>query len=121
MLRFTKDHEWLRLEGDVITFGITTHAQEMLGDIVFVELPEIGKEFGQGAVAAVVESVKAASEVYAPSGGTIIEVNQSIVENPKLINDDPMGNGWFAKIKVADIEQIEGLLDKDAYRSLLSQ
>jgi len=119
MLKFTKDHEWLRVDGDVVTFGITDHAQEQLGDIVFVDLPKVGANFAQGAAAAVVESVKAASDVYAPIGGDVVEINSTIIDNPKLINEDPMGKGWFAKIKVADAAQIEGLMDEQAYRALI--
>jgi glycine cleavage system H protein len=119
MLRFTKDHEWLRAEGDLVTFGITSHAQEQLGDIVFVELPSVGATLTQGTTAAVVESVKAASDVYAPISGEVIEVNTAIVENPKLINDDPMGQGWFAKLRVSDSTQVETLMDEQAYRSLI--
>src|SRR4029079_16739488 len=106
MLKFSKDHEWLRVEGDVVTFGITSHAQEQLGDIVFVELPKVGASLTQGGAAAVVESVKAASDVYAPVGGEVVEINPAIVENPKLVNEDPMGKGWFAKLKFADVGQI---------------
>lgn len=119
MLKFTKDHEWLRVEGDVVTFGITSHAQEQLGDIVFVELPKVGASLTQGAAAAVVESVKAASDVYAPVGGEVVEINPAIVENPKLVNDDPMGKGWFAKLKLADAGQIEELMDEQSYRALI--
>jgi glycine cleavage system H protein len=116
MLKFTKDHEWLRIEGDVATVGITQHAQERLGDLVFVELPEPGAKFDQGAAAAVVESVKAASDVYAPVAGEIVEVNRAIVGDPTLVNSDPMGNGWFLKIKFFDKSQIEALMDEKAYQ-----
>jgi glycine cleavage system H protein len=119
MLKFTKDHEWLRVDGDVVTFGITDHAQEQLGDIVFVDLPKVGTSLTQGVAAAVVESVKAASDVYAPIAGEVLEVNSTLVENPKLINDDAMGKGWFAKIKMTDAAQIEGLMDEQAYRALI--
>jgi len=120
MLKFTKDHEWLRIEGDIATVGITQHAQEQLGDLVFVELPQKGASFEQGAPAAVVESVKAASDVYAPVGGEIVEVNQGIVDEPALVNSDPMGKGWFVKIKIADKSQIESLLDEQGYQSLIA-
>jgi glycine cleavage system H protein len=119
MLKFTKDHEWLRIEGDIATVGITQYAQEQLGDLVFVELPAPGSGFERGAAAAVVESVKAASEVYAPITGEITDANQSIVDEPSLVNSDPMGKGWFFKMKIADRSQIEALLDEPAYRALL--
>ena len=120
MLKFTKDHEWLRIDGDIATVGITPYAQEQLGDLVFVELPAQGRGFEQGAAAAVVESVKAASDVYAPISGEITDVNQSIVDEPSLVNSDPMGKGWFFKMKIADRSQIEALLDEPAYRALLT-
>jgi glycine cleavage system H protein len=120
MLKFTKDHEWLRIEGDIATVGITQYAQEQLGDLVFVELPAPGSGFELGAAAAVVESVKAASEVYAPISGEITDVNQSIVDEPSLVNSDPMGKGWFFKMKIADPSQIEALMDEPAYRALVS-
>ena len=120
MLKFTKDHEWLRIEGDVATVGITHHAQEQLGDLVFIELPAPGSNYERGAAAAVVESVKAASDVYAPISGEITDVNQSIVDEPSLVNSDPMGKGWFFKMKIADPSQIETLIDEAAYRALVS-
>jgi glycine cleavage system H protein len=120
MLKFTKDHEWLRIDGDIATVGITPYAQEQLGDLVFVELPAPGSGFEQGAAAAVVESVKAASDVYAPISGEITDVNQSIVDEPSLVNADPMGKGWFFKMKIADPAQIETLIDETAYRALVS-
>jgi glycine cleavage system H protein len=120
MLKFTKDHEWLRIEGDIATVGITQYAQEQLGDLVFVELPAPGSGLELGAAAAVVESVKAASEVYAPISGEITDVNQSIVNEPSLVNSDPMGKGWFFKMKIADPAQIETLMDEPAYRALVS-
>jgi glycine cleavage system H protein len=119
MLKFTKDHEWLRVDGDVATVGITMHAQEQLGDLVFVELPEPGKSVEQGGAVAVVESVKAASEVYAPVAGTVTEVNSAIVDEPGVVNADPMGKGWFFKLKVADASQLAGLMDEAAYRQML--
>lgn len=117
MLKFTPDHEWLRIEGDVAVVGITPHAQEQLGDLVFVELPPPGKSFAKGASAAVVESVKAASEVYAPITGQIVETNQSIVDDPSLVNSDPLGNGWFFKLKIADPSEIDSLMDEEAYNT----
>jgi glycine cleavage system H protein len=120
MLKFTKDHEWLRVDGDLVTVGITTHAQEQLGDLVFVELPAPGMTFSQGSAAAVVESVKAASDIYAPIGGTVMEVNRAIVDEPSVVNSDPMGKGWFFKLKASDASQIEGLMDEAAYQQMIS-
>jgi glycine cleavage system H protein len=119
MLKFTKDHEWLRLDGDTATVGITPYAQEQLGDLVFIELPEAGRKFERGAAAAVVESVKAASDVYSPISGEVIEVNDGIVHEPGLVNADPMGKGWLFKLKIADAAEIETLMDEAAYRSLI--
>jgi glycine cleavage system H protein len=119
MLKFTKDHEWLRIEGDIATVGITHHAQEQLGDLVFIELPAPGSSFERGAAAAVVESVKAASDVYAPISGKIMEANESIVTEPSLVNSDPMGKGWFFKMKIADLLQLETLMDEPAYLALV--
>ena len=118
MLKYTKDHEWLRMDGDVATIGITPYAQERLGDLVFVELPNIGAKLDKGAVAATVESVKAASEVYAPVGGDIIEVNNRLVTEPGLVNAEPTGNGWMFKMKVAAPAEINGLLDEEDYKAL---
>lgn len=115
---FTKDHEYLKIEGDIATVGITDYAQGQLGDVVFVELPEIGKSFKQGAEAAVVESVKAASDVYAPVSGEVIEINSALPDNPALINEDPEGKGWFMKIRIADKAEIASLLDDAAYKAL---
>jgi glycine cleavage system H protein len=119
MLKFTKDHEWLRIDGDIATVGITPYAQEQLGDLVFVELPQVGSEFKRGAAAAVVESVKAASDVYSPISGEVREVNESIVHEPALVNADPMEKGWFFKMKIADASEIETLMDEAAYQSLI--
>ena len=119
MLKFTDDHEWLRIDGDTAIVGITNHAQEQLGDLVFVELPSAGTNFKKGAAAAVVESVKAASDVYAPVSGEIIEVNQSIVDEPALVNSDPTGKGWFFKIKIADRSEIDTLKDEVAYNAMI--
>ena len=120
MLKFTKDHEWLRIDGDVATVGITQHAQEQLGDLVFVELPTAGATFAQGAPAAVVELVKAASDVYAPVSGEIVEINPAIVGDPTLVNRDPMGEGWFVKIKITEKSQLDKLMDEQAYKSLIA-
>jgi glycine cleavage system H protein len=120
MLKFTQDHEWLRIEQGIAVIGITEHAQQQLGDIVFVALPSVGATFARGAAVTVVESVKAASEVYAPIGGEIVEVNQDIVAKPALINSDPMGKGWFFKMKINDRSQLDSLLDESAYRALIT-
>lgn len=118
-VKYTKDHEWIRLDGDVATVGITNYAQEQLGDVVFVEVPEAGTQFDAGAEAAVVESVKAASEVYAPLTGEIVEGNQALADDPSLVNSDPEGAGWFFKIKPDDLSQMDEMLDDVAYRALL--
>lgn len=118
-VKYTKDHEWIRLDGDVATIGITNYAQEQLGDVVFVEVPEAGARFDAGAEAAVVESVKAASEVYAPLTGEIVEGNQALADDPSLVNSDPEGAGWFFKMKPDDLSQLDAMLDDAAYRALL--
>jgi glycine cleavage system H protein len=117
--RYTRDHEWIRLEGDVATIGITDYAQEQLGDIVFVELPEIGKKLDKGAEAAVVESVKAASEVFAPVTGEVVDVNGTLSDQPGAVNEDPEGTGWFMKMRVADKAGADSLMDADAYKAFL--
>jgi glycine cleavage system H protein len=116
-LYYTKDHEWLRVEGDTATVGISSHAQEALGDIVFAEVPESGKQLKKGDDAAVVESVKAASDVYAPATGEVIQGNGAIADDPSLINSDPEGNGWFFTMKLADAGELDGLMDEAAYRA----
>ena len=116
-LYFTKDHEWIRLDGDVATVGISDHAQNALGDIVFAEVPDSGKQLKKGDDAAVVESVKAASDVYAPASGEVIQGNGAIAEDPSLINTDPEGNGWFFTMKLADTSELDGLMDEAAYRA----
>ncbi len=116
-LYFTKDHEWIRLEGDVATVGITDHAQHALGDIVFAEVPDSGKQLKKGDDAAVVESVKAASDVYAPVSGEVIQGNGAIAEEPALINSDPQGNGWFFTMKLSDPSELDGLMDEAAYKA----
>jgi len=113
---FTKDHEWIRVEGDQATVGISNHAQEALGDIVFAEVPEAGKQLSKGAEAAVVESVKAASDVYAPVSGEVIEGNPAVADDPAIINRDPEGEGWFFKLKLSDAGELAGLMDEAAYR-----
>jgi glycine cleavage system H protein len=114
-LYFTKDHEWIRVDGDVATVGISQHAQEALGDIVFAEVPDAGKTLAKGDDAAVVESVKAASDVYAPVAGEVVEGNDALADDPSLINRDPEGEGWFFKLKLADRSELEGLMDETAY------
>ena len=116
-LYFTKDHEWIRLEGDVATVGITDHAQHALGDIVFAEVPDSGKQLKKGDDAAVVESVKAASDVYAPVSGEVIQGNGAIAEEPALINSDPQGNGWFFTMKLSNPGELDGLMDEAAYQA----
>jgi glycine cleavage system H protein len=120
MLRFTQDHEWIRMENDIATVGITTFAQEKLGDLVFVELPSVGAKLDKGAVAATVESVKAASDVYAPVAGDVTAVNDRLAEEPALVNGEPTGNGWLFKMKPANPAEINALLDESAYTALTS-
>ncbi len=115
-LYFTTEHEWIRVEGDTATVGISNHAQEALGDIVFAEVPEAGAQLTKGQEAAVVELVKAASDVYAPVSGEVIEGNQAVADEPALINSDPEGEGWFFKLKLADPGELDGLMDEAAYR-----
>ncbi|MEO8619357.1 MAG: glycine cleavage system protein GcvH [Sphingomicrobium sp.] len=116
-IHYTKDHEWVRIDGDVATVGISNHAQEALGDIVFAEVPETGKQLNKGDDAAVVESVKAASDVYAPVSGEVIQGNGAIAEDPSLINSDPEGNGWFFTMKLSDTSELDGLMDEAAYKA----
>ncbi len=119
MLRYTQEHEWLKLDGDVATVGITAHAVALLGDVVFVELPGLGAKLAKGDGAAVVESVKAASDVYAPLAGDVVEVNQAIVDDPALVNADPEGRGWFFKLRLDDVKAIDGLMYESAYKKLI--
>jgi glycine cleavage system H protein len=116
-VHYTKEHEWIRVEGDTATVGITDFAQGQLGDVVFVELPEAGKQVEQGGEAAVVESVKAASDVYAPVSGEVVEANQALVDDSSLVNSDPEGEGWFFRVRLSDPSQLDGLMDADAYKS----
>ena len=120
MLKFTEDHEWLKLEGDVATVGITEHAADALGDLVFVQLPEVAATLAKGDGAAVVESVKAASDVFTPLAGEVVEVNEAIVNDPSLVNQDPLDAGWFFKLKLANVADFESLLDEHAYKALIS-
>ena len=116
---FTREHEWVRVEGDTATVGISNHAQEQLGDIVFAEVPEAGRQLSKGQEAAVVESVKAASDVYAPVSGEVVAGNQAVADDPALVNSDPEGQGWFFKLKLSDPSELEGLMDEAAYREFL--
>lgn len=120
MLKFTEDHEWLEVKDGVATVGITSHAAEQLGDLVFVDLPKVGASLGKGDAAATVESVKAASDVYCPLAGEIIEVNDAITGDPSLVNSDPEGKGWFFRLKLADASAAASLLDRDAYEKLIA-
>ena len=120
-VRFTKDHEWVRLDGDLAVVGITDYAQSQLGDVVYVERPEIGRRVEQGKEAAVVESVKAASEVYAPVSGEVAEVNEALAADPAAVNADPMGDGWFLKLRLHDPKELDGLMDEEAYKRLVEE
>ncbi|MBV9828593.1 MAG: glycine cleavage system protein GcvH [Alphaproteobacteria bacterium] len=120
-LRFTKDHEWVRQDGDTVTIGITDYAQEQMGDVVYVELPEVGRTVEQGKEAAVVESAKAASEVYAPVSGEVVAVNDALSGDPAQVNADAMGEGWFVKIRLSDPKQLDGLMDEAAYQAFVAE
>ena len=117
---YTKEHEWVRVDGDTATVGISDHAQEQLGDIVFAEVPEAGRRVSKGQEAAVVESVKAASDVYAPISGEVIEGNAALADDPALINSDPEGEGWFFKLKLDNPSELDGLMDEAAYRDFVA-
>ncbi len=119
--KFTKDHEWVQVDGDVATVGVTDFAQSQLGDVVFVELPEAGRVLEQGKEAAVVESVKAASDVYAPVSGTVVEANQALVDDPSKVNGDAEGEGWFFKIQLKDASELDGLMDESAYKAFVEE
>ncbi|MEA3002642.1 MAG: glycine cleavage system protein [Sphingomonadales bacterium] len=114
---YTREHEWVRVDGDQAIVGITDFAQGQLGDVVYVELPEAGRQVTKGGEAAVVESVKAASDVYSPIGGEVVEANQALVDEPSLANSDPEGEGWFFRLRLADPGELEGLMDEAAYKS----
>ena len=120
-VRFTKDHEWVRQEGDVAVIGITDYAQSQLGDVVYVELPEVGRQVEQGKEAAVVESAKAASEVYSPVSGEVVAVNDDIVTDPAKVNADATGAGWFMKIRLSDPKELDGLMDEAAYEAFIAE
>jgi glycine cleavage system H protein len=116
-IHYTADHEWIAIKDDIATVGITDHAQALLGDLVFVQLPDVGKELEKGAEAAVVESVKAASDVFAPLSGTVVHVNSSVTEYPALVNSDPMGTGWLFKLRICEPVEISSLLSQSAYEA----
>lgn len=116
-LKYTPDHEWILVEGDIATVGITHHAQDALGDVVFVDLPEVGATIDVKAVAGVVESVKAAADVYMPVSGTVTEVNEALRADPALANSDPLGAGWFFKVQLSNPAELDGLMDKTSYES----
>ena len=119
--RFTRDHEWVRLDGDLAIVGITDYAQLQLGDVVYVELPEIGHRVEKGKEAAVVESVKAASEVYAPVSGEVAEINEMLTTDPATVNADPMGDGWFIKLRLDDPKELDSLMDEEGYRRFVEE
>ncbi len=120
-MKFSKEHEWIRVEGDVATIGITQHAAEQLGDLVFVELPDVGKTVAPGDEAAVVESVKAASEVYAPVSGEVVEVNSVLADEPGKVNEAPQGDGWFLKLRLSNPSELDGLMDEAAYEAFVAE
>ena len=119
--RFTEDHEYIRVDGDIGTVGITNHAQEQLGDVVFVEVPEVGRTVNQKEAIAVVESVKAASDIFAPVSGEVVESNAELASNPGLVNEDPEGKAWFFKLRITDKSQLDGLMDRAAYEEFVKQ
>ena len=118
-VRFTDEHEWIRVDGDIATVGITDYAQNQLGDVVYVELPKPGQKVEKGKQAAVVESVKAASEVFAPVTGEVVEANQALADEPATVNADPMGRGWFMKLRLANKSELDGLMDEAAYKTFV--
>ncbi|TQS72281.1 glycine cleavage system protein GcvH [Rhodobacteraceae bacterium] len=118
-MKFTEEHEWLRVDGDLVVVGITDHASEQLGDVVFIELPETGTKVAQGDEICVIESVKAASDISAPVDGEVVEVNDALVNNPAMVNDDPLDTAWFFKMKLDDMEQLDALMDEDAYKDFI--
>ncbi len=118
-MKFTEDHEWLRVEGDLVIVGITEHASEQLGDVVFVDLPEAGRSVSTGDEVVVIESVKAASDILAPLDGEIVAVNDALADTPALVNEDPLGAGWFFKMKVANLSALDGFMDEAAYKALI--
>jgi glycine cleavage system H protein len=119
--KYTEEHEWIAVEGEIGTIGISDYAQEQLGDVVFVEMPEIGKSLAEGDEAAVVESVKAASEIYAPVGGEVLEVNEDLDDNPGLVNEDAEGDGWFFRIRIDDASELDDLMDETEYKKFVAE
>jgi glycine cleavage system H protein len=119
--KFSKDHEWVRVDGDVATVGITNHAQEQLGDVVFVEVPEVGRKVSAGEAVAVVESVKAASDVYAPVSGEVVEANAELAANSALVNEDAEGKAWFFKVRLSNTAELDGLMDRAAYDAFVKE
>jgi glycine cleavage system H protein len=118
-MKFTEEHEWLRAEGDLVTVGITEHAASQLGDVVFVDLPQAGRTLSKGDEAAVIESVKAASDILAPLDGEIVEVNAALADNPGLVNEDPTGAAWFFRIRPANMADVDGYMDEAAYKAMI--
>lgn len=121
MIKYTDEHEWISIDGDVGTIGITDFAQNALGDVVFIELPEVGATFDKGGEAAVVESVKAASEIYAPVAGEVVATNTAIVDDPSMVNSSPTDDGWFFKLKIADAAQLDELMDEETYAAFVDE
>ena len=119
MLKFTKDQEWLKIDGNVAMVGITQYAANLLGDLVFVQLPDIGTKLDKGEEVAVVESVKAASDVFSPLAGEVVEINEAIVNDPSIVNSDPENAGWFFKLKIADLKSLDGLMDEAGYKEII--
>jgi len=120
-LRYTKDHEWVRIDGDEATVGVTEYAAEQLGDVVFVDLPQVGRALEQHATFGVVESVKAVSDMYAPLAGEVTAVNEALASQPELVNSQPFGDGWMIRVRIADVAQVDGLLDPAAYERLVAE
>ena len=120
-LKYSKEHEWIRIDGDIGTIGISNYAQEQLGDVVFVDLPDVGRQVEQDGEIAVVESVKAASDIYSPVGGKVVEVNAALAEEPSAVNSDPTGAGWFYKVKLADPSQLDALMDEAGYAAFVAE
>jgi glycine cleavage system H protein len=118
-MKFTEEHEWLKVEGDLVVVGITEHAAEALGDVVFVDLKDAGMTVSKGDEVAVIESVKAASDILAPLDGEVVEVNPALADNPSLVNEDPLGKAWFFKMKIADLSALDAYMDEDAYKALI--